>query len=138
MTMARRRDRHEPLELPRTRTSSVWVAVAVGIVLLVLLIIFIAQNDRKVPIHFLGANGTVSEALALIAAALAGAVTVFAIGAARIVQLRIAGRRHNKAVERHRQQAAGAAQAPVAGAPGASAAAAPDREAKPVQTEDDA
>ena len=76
--MAKRQE-HEPLQLERTRTNSTWVAVAVAIVFLVLLIIFIAQNDRKVPIHFLGANGTVSEALALIAAAVAGAILVLAI-----------------------------------------------------------
>jgi uncharacterized integral membrane protein len=120
--MAKRQE-HEPLQLERTRTSSTWVAVAVAIIFLVLLIIFIAQNDRKVPLHFLGANGTVSEALALVAAAVAGAILVLAISAARILQLRIAGRRHNRTVARHRKQAA------------QSAAAAPMGEAQPVEPE---
>jgi uncharacterized integral membrane protein len=116
----------------------VWVAAAIAILLLVLLVIFIAQNNRKVPIHFLGANGSFSEALALIAAAVAGAVMVFAIGAARIVQLRVAGRRHNKAVKAQRKQADATAQTPGAGAAGSSAGATPIGEAEPVQTEHDA
>ncbi len=57
------------------------------------------------PLHFFGASGNVSEALALIAAAVAGAVLVLAVGVARIVQLRIGGRRHNRAVARHQNQA---------------------------------
>jgi putative membrane protein len=109
--MAKRRD-HQPLQVERTRTSSTWVSIAVAVVFLVLLIIFIAQNDRKVPLHFFGASGTVSEALALIAAAVGGAALVLAVGVARIVQLRIGGRRHNRAVAR-RQDAAQSASPPV-------------------------
>lgn len=110
--MARRRD-HEPLRVERTRTSSTWVSISVAIVFLVLLIIFIAQNDRKVPLHFLGASGNVSEALALIAAAVAGSAMVLAVGVARIVQLRIGGRRHNRAVARHQNEADSASTPPV-------------------------
>jgi uncharacterized integral membrane protein len=142
--MARRRD-HEPLQVERTRISSTWAAVAVAVVFLVLLIIFIAQNNRRVPIHFLGANGRVSEAVALIAAAVAGAVLVLAVSAARILQLRIAGRRHNRAVKRDIKQeaaetkAAAAAPAAVAepavpgtGAEPADATTPPDSAAAPV------
>lgn len=88
----------------RTRTSSTWVAVAVAVVFLALLVDFIAQNDRKVSIHFLGANGHMSLALALIAAAVAGALVVLLISAARIVQLRVVGRRNKRAM-RNLQQA---------------------------------
>jgi uncharacterized integral membrane protein len=95
--MARRRE-HEPLEVKRTRTSSTLVAVTIALIFLVLLIIFIAQNDRKVPLHFLGASGSVSEALALIAAAVAGGVLVLAVGVARVLQLRVGARRHNRAL----------------------------------------
>ena len=55
--MARRRD-HQPLRVERTRTSSTWVAIGAAIVFLVLLVVFIAQNNRKVPLHFLGRIGT--------------------------------------------------------------------------------
>jgi uncharacterized integral membrane protein len=72
------------------------VGLVVALIFLVLLVVFIGQNNRSVPVYFLGANGHVSEAVALIAAAVAGAVLVLAIGLARITQLRIAGRRHNR------------------------------------------
>lgn len=95
--MPRRRD-HQPLKVERTRTSSTLVAVSVAVIFLVLLVIFIAQNSRKVPLHFFGAAGVVSEALALIVAAVGGAVLVLVVGIGRIAQLRLDGRRHNRAV----------------------------------------
>jgi uncharacterized integral membrane protein len=98
------------------------VSISVAIIFLVLLIIFIAQNDRKVPLHFFGASGHVSEALALIVAAVAGAMVVLLVGVARIIQLRLGGRRHNQRLAR--QAAAD------------SAAAAPAGEAQSVNTKD--
>jgi uncharacterized integral membrane protein len=97
--MARRND-HEPVQAGRTRISATMVAVTVAVILLLLLVIFIAQNNRSVPVYFLGANGHVSEAVALLASAVAGAVLVLAIGIARIAQLRIRGRRHNRQMAR--------------------------------------
>jgi uncharacterized integral membrane protein len=96
---------HEPVRAERTRTSSTFVAVAVAVVFLVLLITFIAQNNRKVPLHFLSWSGTVSEALAIVGSAVAGAVLVLAIGAARIVQLRVGRRRHNRAMAKQEKLA---------------------------------
>jgi uncharacterized integral membrane protein len=127
--MARRRD-HEPLQIERTRTSATLVAIAFALVFLVLLIIFIAQNDRKVPLHYLGASGNVSEALALIAAAVAGAVLVLAVGVARVLQLRVGARRHNRAVAKHQDAAAG-----TPAAPATSAGATPEGEAQSVKPE---
>jgi uncharacterized integral membrane protein len=93
--MARSRE-HEPVKAKRTRISAAMVAVTIAVIFLVLLIDFIAQNSRSVPVYFLGANGHVSEAVALLASAVAGAVLVLAVGLARITQLRITGRRHNR------------------------------------------
>jgi uncharacterized integral membrane protein len=100
-----------PLKVERTRISATWVAVAVAVVFLLLLIIFIAQNNRQVPVHFLWITGHVSESVALVMAALAGAVLVLAVGAARIIQLRVVGRRHNQQVRKN--QAAAVAQQPA-------------------------
>jgi uncharacterized integral membrane protein len=131
--------RHEDLNLERTRASSVWVAVAVGVVLLILLIDFIAQNNRRVPIHFFTLSGRVSEALALLVAAVGGAVVVLMAGAARIIQLRVSTHRHN----RRARQAADAEPAPeteaapetgaAPGEPGASAPPAAEGEAHSVE-----
>lgn len=99
------RQAHDPIKAERTRTSSTMVAVTIAVVFLVLLIVFIAQNNRSVPVHFLWLDGSVSESVALVASAIAGAVLVLAVGVARIVQLRVAGRRHNRTMAK--QQRAG-------------------------------
>jgi uncharacterized integral membrane protein len=110
------------LKVERTRISAIWVAVSIAVLFLVLLIIFIAQNQRKVPVHFLWMNGHVSEAVALVVAALAGAFLVLAIATARIIQLRVVGRRHNRQVRKNQAAAA------------ASTGPAPEGEPEPVQT----
>jgi len=126
--------RHDDLNLERTRASSVWVAVAVGVVLLILLIDFIAQNNRRVPIHFFTLSGRVSEALALLVAAVGGAVVVLMAGAARIIQLRVTTRRHNRRVRK--QADAEPAPEPTAAAPeetSESVSPAAEGEAQPVE-----
>lgn len=65
-----------------------WIAIGVAVVLLVLLIIFIAENSRDVTISFLGVEGTISLALAMLISAVAGVVITLLVGTARILQLR--------------------------------------------------
>ncbi|HEX3906724.1 MAG TPA: lipopolysaccharide assembly protein LapA domain-containing protein [Mycobacteriales bacterium] len=128
--MARNHSNAEPeeLSLDRTRASSVWVAVGVAVVFLILLIVFIAQNNRKVSIHFFTLSGRVSEALALLVAAVGGAIVVLLAGAARVIQLRVTTHRHNKRV----RKAANAADPEPASAQ-ASGPAATEGEAQPVE-----
>lgn len=94
-----------PSEPKRTRTGTAWVSLVLFIVFVVLLIVFIAQNNRKVPLHFLGASGTVSESIALVVAALGGAILLVLIGTARIMQLRLATRRANREMKRQQRRA---------------------------------
>jgi uncharacterized integral membrane protein len=84
--------------VPRSRTGAAWIAITATIILLLLLVIFIAQNGQKVEVHFLGFSGTVSLAVALLAATVAGGILTVMVGTARIVQLRIVARR-NRAME---------------------------------------
>src|SRR3954454_21092691 len=105
----------------RTRTGRVWVALLPALVFLVLLIVFIAENGQRVQVKFFGANGHISLAVALLAAAVAGAVLVLLIGSVRILQLRLATRRHLRR-----------------GSGAASAVDAPAGNAQPVETEGDA
>jgi uncharacterized integral membrane protein len=123
----------EELSLDRTRASSVWVAVGVLVVFLILLIVFIAQNNRKVSIHFFTLSGRVSEALALLVAAVGGAIVVLLAGAARVIQLRVSTHRHNRRV----RKAAKAAPDPQPASP-PSAPAAAQGEAQPVQPQNNA
>ncbi|MGI8903230.1 MAG: lipopolysaccharide assembly protein LapA domain-containing protein [Solirubrobacteraceae bacterium] len=60
---------------------------------LILLIIFIAENSRSVTVSFLGTNGHLALGLALLIAAVAGALILLLIGSTRIIQLRLAVRR---------------------------------------------
>jgi uncharacterized integral membrane protein len=72
----------------RSRISGVWVAVIVATVLLVFLLIFILQNLPTVTVTFLGLGGDLPLGVALLFAAIVGALLVILVGAARILQLR--------------------------------------------------
>ncbi len=72
----------------RTRAASFWVSVVVTALVLIALIIFLAQNSRQVAVHFLGWSGHISEAVALLIAAVCGALLVAIPASIRIVQLR--------------------------------------------------
>ena len=80
-----------------TRTSMVWTMVGVGVVLLVAILVFILQNGQRVRVRFLIANGTLPLGVALLFAALLGALLVLVAGAARVLQLRVVARRHRRA-----------------------------------------
>ncbi|UQX89092.1 LapA family protein [Jatrophihabitans telluris] len=78
----------------RTRISGVWIGLIGTALFLILLLIFIAQNSRSVPVHFLGWQGHFSLALAIIASAVIGILLVAIPGSIRIVQLRRALRKN--------------------------------------------
>ena len=63
-------------------------ALIAGIAILVVVLIFIIQNAHAVDISFLGAHVRLSLAVALLLAAIAGALLMAAAGTARITQLR--------------------------------------------------
>ncbi|MBN9621273.1 MAG: DUF1049 domain-containing protein [Actinobacteria bacterium] len=88
-----------------TRVSAWWVGIVIAAVLLVVLLIFIAQNSATVTIHFVGAHGRVSLAIALLLSAVAGVLLIAIPGGARIIQLRRALRRNAAApaTNRHRK-----------------------------------
>lgn len=79
-------DRH--VKLKPTRISGTWVAVLASIVVLIVLLVFILQNLTDATVHFMGAAGTLPLGVALLFAAIAGAILVALVGAARIMQLR--------------------------------------------------
>jgi putative membrane protein len=79
-----------------TRTSMVWTMVGIGVVLLVAILVFILQNSQRVRVRFLMVNGTIPLGVALLFAALLGALLVLVAGAARVLQLRVVARRHRR------------------------------------------
>ena len=76
-----------------TRISGMRTALIAGIAILIVVLIFIIQNTHAVNISFLGAHLRLSLAVALLLAAIAGALLMAAAGTARITQLRLALRR---------------------------------------------
>jgi uncharacterized integral membrane protein len=77
----------------RTRLSAAWVATVTFTIISVLLLVFMLQNLHSVEIHYLGVQGRLPLAVALLIAVLGGAVLVAAAGGLRILQLRLQARR---------------------------------------------
>ena len=85
--------------VPRSRMGGVWVALVVAAVVFLFLLIFILQNGQRAQVSFLGAHGHLPMGVALLLAAVFGALLVALPGTARIIQPRVAGRRRGVAVE---------------------------------------
>lgn len=88
--------RHRGERFRHTRISAAWVSTVIGVIFGVALIDFIAQNTRDVKIEFFTANGRIPVAIALLAAAVLGAIVVLAIGIGRVAQLRLSMRRQRR------------------------------------------
>lgn len=73
---------------PTTKTGTAFGALMAGAIVLIVLLVFILENTQSVKISFFGASGHLPLGVALLLAAIGGALLVGIIGAARIVQLR--------------------------------------------------
>ena len=83
-----------PSQEPRKgRVSSAWVFAAVLVILGIAFVDFLAENTRPVELDFFSVSGNIPAIVALIAAAVVGAVLVLAVGIARMTQLRLSLRR---------------------------------------------
>jgi uncharacterized integral membrane protein len=102
-----------PHKVHRTRVGGMWVGLGVAAIVLLLLLIFILENGRSVDIGYFGAHGHLPLGVALLLAAVAGALLVLIPGTGRIIQLRRTARRHRAQETRTLQ----AAQQVVAAAP---------------------
>jgi uncharacterized integral membrane protein len=71
------------------------VALVVAAVVLLLLLIFILQNGQRSDVSFLGAHANLPMGVALLLAAVFGALLVALPGTARIIQLRMLDRRRS-------------------------------------------
>ena len=80
----------------RTRISGMRAGLITGVAALTVVMIFIIQNAHAVNISFLGAHLRLSLAVALLLAAIAGALAMAAAGTARITQLRRIMRRNRR------------------------------------------
>ena len=71
----------------KTRTSTAWFMAVSFILVLVLLLIFILQNLRDIPIHFISFYWNIPLGIAMLIAAVVGGFLVALFGTARVVQL---------------------------------------------------
>ncbi|HLN70839.1 MAG TPA: lipopolysaccharide assembly protein LapA domain-containing protein [Streptosporangiaceae bacterium] len=85
-----------PRRPARTRISGMRTGLIAGTAALIVVMIFIIQNTHAVNITFLGAHLHISLAVALLLAAVAGALVMAAAGTARITQLRRIMRRNRR------------------------------------------
>jgi lipopolysaccharide assembly protein A len=89
-----------PSQAPRprlhTRISAMRAGLIAGFAALVVVVIFIIQNAHSANISFLGVHLVLPLALALLLAAIAGALLMAAAGTARITQLRRIMRRDRR------------------------------------------
>jgi lipopolysaccharide assembly protein A len=79
-----------------TRIKDMRTGLIAGAVGLIVVMIFIIQNAHAVNVSFLGAHVRLSLAVALLLAAIAGALLMAAAGTARITQLRRIMRRNRR------------------------------------------
>ena len=82
----------KPFDLKRHLPSTAFV--------LILLLVFILENTQSVKVSYFGASGHVALGVALLLAAVGGALLVGILGATRIAQVRRHAKRHSRAVRR--------------------------------------
>jgi putative membrane protein len=91
-----------PTPTPRgslgSRIGTARTALIAGALVLIVVLIFIIENAHTVTITFFGAHLRISLAVALLLAAIAGALIMAAAGTARITQLRMSMRRNRRAL----------------------------------------
>jgi uncharacterized integral membrane protein len=83
-----------PGEVPSTRAGTAFKTLLAGAIVLILLLVFILENTESVKISYFGAGGHLPLGVALLIAAIGGALLVGIVGTARILQLRRHVRRH--------------------------------------------
>ncbi len=81
----------------RSRAGGLWVAAVVFALVLLVLLIFVLENGQRADVSFFGAHGHLPMGVALLLAAVFGILLVALPGTARIVQLRMLGRRGSRA-----------------------------------------
>lgn len=77
-----------------TRAGALWASLIMGFLILILLLIFVTQNIESATFFFFGWKWSLPKGVAILLAAVGGGLLTFAVGTARILQLRRAARKH--------------------------------------------
>jgi uncharacterized integral membrane protein len=83
----------DTLTRKHSRAGAAWVALVVAAVVLIFLLVFVVQNSDPVQVRYFGFEGTLPLGVAMLFAAIAGALTAGLLGTVRILQLRSRVRR---------------------------------------------
>jgi uncharacterized integral membrane protein len=87
---------HPDLRVGRTRISSAWTLLAAGLLLVLLMLVFILQNGQPQAMEFLWFDFSLPVGAAMLLAAVLGGLLVILLGATRLLQVRLAARRHRR------------------------------------------
>ncbi|WP_246956533.1 lipopolysaccharide assembly protein LapA domain-containing protein [Brachybacterium sp. Marseille-Q7125] len=85
-----RDERHEPVsEVPASggRTAGMWIGLILGAIILILLLIFVIQNNVTANFEYFGAQFDLPLGVAMLLAAIAGALVMALVGSVRMVQM---------------------------------------------------
>lgn len=87
-------------EVKFTRAAALWSSLIFGLLILTILLVFIAQNTESATFAFLGWRWTLPLGVAILLAAVCGALITVLVGAARIFQLRRVAKKNLKAARK--------------------------------------
>lgn len=85
-----------PASPGRSRLGSTLVASTIGMLLALAMVVFALQNDIRQAYEFLWFDFTLPDGIAMLLAAICGGLVVALLGLARVLQLRLAARRHRR------------------------------------------
>jgi lipopolysaccharide assembly protein A len=74
--------------VPHTRVGTIWIGIGAAALIMIALIVFLLQNTTTVEVAFLGFEGSLPLAVALLIAWVTGVLLTLIVGTARIAQLR--------------------------------------------------
>jgi uncharacterized integral membrane protein len=84
------------LQIVRTRASTTYAGVGVGLLVLIVVLVFVVQNLHEATVHFITLRFKLPQGVIVLAGAIAGGLIVLLVSLARVIQLRLAARRHTR------------------------------------------
>jgi len=87
---------HEEPVRSGSRTAGIWIALILGAIVLVALLIFVIQNNQRATFEYFAASFDLPLGVAMLLAAIAGALVMALVGSVRIIQLSFQLRRLRK------------------------------------------
>jgi len=79
-----------------SRTAGIWIALILGAIVLIALLIFVIQNNTRATFEYFTASFDLPLGVAMLLAAIAGALVMALVGSVRIIQLSFQLRRMRK------------------------------------------